>query len=75
MGKPVKFSGTPASAAYLNDASRSVKLWGEPRVSVDDMIQWTAQWIMKGGRNLNKPTHFAVTDGQFLDTPSATGGN
>jgi len=24
-----------------------------------------AEWIMRGGRGLNKPTHFEVSDGKF----------
>ncbi len=69
--KPVTFSGTPADKMFLSDASRSIELFGAPRVSPDEMIQMTAEWIMRGGRDLNKPTHFAVTDGQYLDDPNA----
>lgn len=67
--KPVTFDGVPGEKMFLSDASRSIELFGSPRVGVDDMIRMTAEWIMQGGRDLNKPTHFAVTDGQFLDDP------
>ncbi len=67
LGREVTFTGTEGGKCYLSNAARSVELWGAPRVSVDRMIQWTAAWIQRGGRNLGKPTHFTVTDGQFLD--------
>ncbi len=69
FNKPVTFVGEPGANAFLNDASRSMELWGQPKVSADELIRMTAEWIMAGGRNLNKPTHFQVTDGQFLDEP------
>jgi len=75
FNKPVNFTGEAGSKMYLSDASRSMELFGQPRVGVDDMIRMTAEWIMHGGRNLNKPTHFTVTDGQFLDEPTATKGS
>lgn len=71
LGKPVTFKGEPVKTAYLNDATESFKLFGQPKVSADELIQMTADWIKGGGRNLNKPTHFTVTDGQFLDEPAA----
>ena len=63
----------PGGRAYLSDAARSTKLFGPAQVSTDQMIRWTAEWIQQGGRNLNKPTHFSVTDGQFLDAPGKGG--
>lgn len=76
FGKPVTFTGTPVDCAFLNDASRSNQLWGKPQVTADDLIRMTAEWIRNGGRNLNKPTHFQVTDGQFLDeVPAGKGSN
>jgi nucleoside-diphosphate-sugar epimerase len=67
FGKKVLFSGKDSGKAYLSNASRSVELFGYPRVSVDQMVKWVADWIKAGGTTLDKPTHFQVTDGQFLD--------
>jgi len=75
FGKPVHFTGEPGDKMFLNDATESFRLFGKPRVTADELIRATAQWIMAGGRNLNKPTHFAVTDGQFLDEPATAKGN
>lgn len=65
MGKTVTFSGTPGEVAYLNDASKSHKLFGTPRVPFEEVLQWTATWICGGGRSYGKPTHFEVVDGQY----------
>ncbi|MBN1902833.1 NAD(P)-dependent oxidoreductase [Candidatus Sumerlaeota bacterium] len=67
FAKKVGFCGKDSGKAYLSNTARSVELFGKPRVSVDNMIQWVADWIKMGGATLDKPTHFQVTDGQFLD--------
>ena len=67
FGKPVCFTGKDSGKAYLADATRSIELFGKPKVSTDTLIEWVADWIANGGELLDKPTHFQVTDGQFLD--------
>jgi len=59
------FEGTEAPTALLSDSSRSCRLLGPPRVSVERMIDMTAEWIRAGGPTLRKPTHFEVRDGAF----------
>lgn len=65
MGRPVTFEGEPAGKAYLSNAAKSVRLLGPPRVGIETMLEWTADWVARGGRSLGKPTHFEVTDGKF----------
>ena len=65
MKKDVRFAGEPGPTAYLNDAAQSMSLFGPPRVSVDQVIRWTADWIMRGGRSLSKPTHFEASNGKY----------
>ncbi|MEN8116695.1 MAG: NAD(P)-dependent oxidoreductase [Bacteroidota bacterium] len=65
FGKEVTFTGEEAKTALLSNASESFQLFGKPKVSVDQMIRWTAHWMMKGGRDLGKPTHFEVRDGKY----------
>ncbi len=69
MNRPVQFSGRDSGRAYLADASRCAKLFGPPRVPADQVLAWVADWIQKDRPTLGKPTHFQVTDGQFLDQP------
>ncbi len=44
--------------AWLNNASKSHAMFGRPEVSLEQMIQWVAAWLERGGATLNKPTHF-----------------
>ncbi|WP_339713956.1 hypothetical protein [uncultured Kriegella sp.] len=65
MDKPVEFIGTSAPTALLNDASYSFELFGKPTVKLDEIITWTAHWVMNGGEDLGKPTHFQQRKGNF----------
>jgi hypothetical protein len=59
------FEGEETDTALLNNAARAHRLFGYPLVSAEEVIEWTASWIARGGPTLNKPTHFAVRDGKF----------
>ena len=65
LGREPRFTGTEAPDALLSDASRSRELFGEPSVPTDQLIEWVAGWIGRGGRTLSKPTKFEVRDGRF----------
>ena len=65
LGKELKVVGDEAPSALLSNASSMFEELGRPAVSVDQVIQWTASWIKSGGRQLGKPTHFEVRDGQY----------
>ncbi len=63
--KRVEFVGSPAPTALLSDATKSVQLFGSPRLGLDDLVDLTADWILRDGETWNKPTHFEVRDGKF----------
>ncbi len=65
LGKPPTFSGSEGELAWLNDASWSHGKFGKPPTPLSDMLDWTAAWLMEGGRTLGKPTHFEASDGKF----------
>ena len=65
MGKRVTFTGVEAGDALLSDASRAVALFGKPRVNAGQLIEWIAEWTMRGGDTLGKATKFEVRDGRF----------
>jgi hypothetical protein len=65
MKLPPKFSGAEADTALVADARRMVKAFGGPRVVSDALVGWVADWVSRGGRTLNKPTHFDSRDGTF----------
>jgi dTDP-4-dehydrorhamnose reductase len=65
MNKPVCFAGSESDTALLSNATRAVELFGIPRVGAERLIEWVADWVMRGGRHLGKPTHFESRSGRF----------
>jgi nucleoside-diphosphate-sugar epimerase len=59
------FEGTEADTALLSNAARCHRLFGYPSVTVEQLIEWVADWIGMGGATLAKPTHFETRDGRF----------
>ncbi|WP_216334953.1 NAD-dependent epimerase/dehydratase family protein [Sinomicrobium weinanense] len=51
--------------ALLNNASECHRLFGYPRMTIREIIDITATWLLNGGDQLNKPTHFQERKGQF----------
>ncbi|HET8524773.1 MAG TPA: NAD(P)-dependent oxidoreductase [Thermomicrobiales bacterium] len=62
---PPAFVGVESDTALLNNAGRCFRHFGYPRVSLDQMVEWVADWLRRGGRLLDKPTHFEARDGRF----------
>ena len=65
LGKTPAFEGVEQENALLNNASKAHKEFGYPRVSIREMIEWTATWVANDGETINKPTHFQERKGQF----------
>jgi len=65
LSQPVKLTGKEAEAAWISDASESVRLFGPTTVSLDQMMQMIADYLQAGGKLLGKPTHFETRDGKF----------
>jgi hypothetical protein len=65
MRKRVQFIGAESATALLSDARRSMERLGTPRLQAAELIEWVADWVMRGGRTLGKPTHFQSRDGEF----------
>lgn len=65
MEKPVTFCDQERATALLSDASRANELLGLPPTSLDEILEWTAEWVSRGGATWDKPTHFEVRDGVF----------
>jgi nucleoside-diphosphate-sugar epimerase len=62
---PPVFTGVEAPTALLSNAGRCHRLFGYPRVSLDQMVRWVADWVDRDGVTLDKPTHFETRDGRF----------
>lgn len=65
LGKEPVFTGTEEENALLSDASLMHSILGYPTVSLDTLITWQAEWLLSGGRSLNKPTHFEERKGAY----------
>ena len=65
MDRPVRFTGEEAETALLSDPAVACARLGDPLVSIDTMLRWTAHWVEQGGALLDKPTHFEVRDGKY----------
>ena len=65
LGRQVTITGREAEAAWLFDARLSYEWFGPPLVSLNEMVEATAAWVVAGGETLGKPTHFEVRDGAF----------
>lgn len=65
FGISVRYHGVPAPTALLNNGSRGHTRYGKPRVSLDLLQRWIADWLLRDQVAWNKPTHFEVRDGKF----------
>lgn len=59
------FTGSEAPTALLSNAGQAHARFGYPRVALEQMISWTADWVERGGGTWQKPTHFETRDGKF----------
>jgi hypothetical protein len=65
LGKSVTFSKVESADALLSNGQFAHRLFGYPRVGVQQMMHWIADWVARGGPMLGKPTHFESRDGRF----------
>lgn len=65
LDREALFAGQESPTAWLSNAALSHQLFGFPQASVEEMIEWIATWLERGGRTLGKPTHFETRDGDY----------
>lgn len=65
LDRPVTFGTASGTTCYLSNAGLALGKFGQPRVGIEQLLQGQADWLLRGGRSLGKPTHFQVTDGKF----------
>lgn len=65
LGRDPVFEGVEGEDALLSDASRAIGIFGYPQVPLGTLIRWQAEWIMSGGRTLDRPTHFEERGGRY----------
>jgi nucleoside-diphosphate-sugar epimerase len=65
LGEKALIVGEEAPTAWLTNTTQAVRLFGNPRVPLAQMIDWTAEWVASNRPSFNKPTHFEVRDGLY----------
>ncbi|MDX9755399.1 MAG: NAD(P)-dependent oxidoreductase [bacterium] len=63
--KRPRFSGKENPTALLSDSSRCTQLLGPPQVGIEEILDWTADWLQRDQPVWNKPTQFEKRDGVF----------
>src|SRR5699024_9393528 len=65
LGEDPILEGAEEDNALLGNAAESHELFGYPKVSLLQMMDWTVEWLKVGGETLGKPTHFQERKGVF----------
>jgi len=65
LGQSPVFVGEESGEALLSNGQLGHRLFGYPRVSIEQLCDWIADWVKGGGEMLAKPTKFQVRDGKF----------
>ncbi|TQM02916.1 NAD-dependent epimerase/dehydratase family protein [Pseudonocardia kunmingensis] len=65
MGVTPEFRGVESSDALLNDAGECHERFGYPTVPLRRLVDWVADWVGRGGRQLGKATKFQQREGRF----------
>lgn len=65
LGKEVIFEGEEGDRGILVNTSKCVRLFGYPDMGLNEMMEKQAEWVLAGGRQLGKPTHFEESKGKF----------
>ncbi len=65
LGREPVLVGEEQPNALLNDAARCHALFGYPQISLLEMVDLVADWLLAGGELYGKPTRFQVRSGRF----------
>ncbi|MBI3848758.1 MAG: NAD-dependent epimerase/dehydratase family protein [Verrucomicrobia bacterium] len=65
FGRPPQLVGKEAPTSLIGNPTRLCAQLGRPSVQLETMLRWIAHWLKQGGRNLGRPTHFEVRDGNY----------
>lgn len=65
FGREAVLAGIESETAWLLNTQAAQQLFGQPRIGLSTMIDWVADWVIRGGASLGKPTHFEARDGKY----------
>jgi dTDP-4-dehydrorhamnose reductase len=65
LGRAPVIAGQEAETCWLSDPAEAVRLFGDPVVTLENMLDWVADWVAQNRPSLNKPTRFEVRSGVY----------
>jgi nucleoside-diphosphate-sugar epimerase len=65
LDRSVRFHGEEGPDALLSNGRLGAELLGPLRVPSSRLIEWTADWLARGGATSGKPTYFHSRAGRF----------
>ena len=65
FGREPVFTGEESPTAWIANTAKAARLFGYPTVSIDQMVDWTADWLSRGMASFGKATHFEVRTGTY----------
>ena len=65
FGRTPVITGRESPTAWLVNTHAARRLLGAPRVPLERMLDWIADWVGRGMPSLGKPTHFEARDGKY----------
>ena len=65
LARPVRFAGAESEMALIGNTTKIRSALGDPATGLETMLRWTADWVKRGGRSLDRPTHFETRDGRY----------
>jgi nucleoside-diphosphate-sugar epimerase len=65
FGRAPVITGRESPTAWLVNTHAAQRLLGAPRVPLERMLDWIADWVARGMPSLGKPTHFEARDGKY----------
>ena len=65
FGRAPVITGRESPTAWLVNTHATQRLLGAPRVPLERMLDWIADWVGRGMPSHGKPTHFEARDGKY----------
>jgi nucleoside-diphosphate-sugar epimerase len=65
FGTVPTITGDEAPTAWIANCTRAAHLFGYPKVPLERLIDWQADWLLRGMGSLGKATHFETRSGTF----------
>jgi nucleoside-diphosphate-sugar epimerase len=65
FGMTPSFTNEEQATALLSNALKMEEMFPFKKITVNEMIMMTVQWLQLGGSQLDKPTHFQERTGKF----------